>query len=131
MILHTKTPNGLQYKAALCVLLTALLLAAAGCGPSTVDAQRPTVAVYVGNALYTAVPFGEEQVITVDQSDGRVNEITFTGTDVHMSHATCDNQDCIEQGMITMDNYETRPMREWIICLPNGVTVEYIPGETE
>ena len=33
-------------------------------------------------------------------------------------------QDCVEQGTMTGENVDTRPMRNWIVCLPNGISIE-------
>lgn len=90
------------------------------------------VAIYIGNALYTVVPFDTPDVIIVDQGDGRVNEITLDGEKVYMSHSTCEGQDCTQQEPITPENYQDRlVLLNYILCLPNQVTVEYIPEREE
>lgn len=85
------------------------------------------VAIYVGNDLYTVLDFHEAQVFEVNQGNGVTNEITLTGDSVYMSHSSCDNQDCVQQGDITLENLETRVLMNWVICLPNGVTIELVP----
>lgn len=119
-------------------LIAAFLLCAgllSGCG-SGQDAANPgpadQVSIYIGNDLYETVPFGTPQVIEVEQKNGMVNEVTLTEDAVFMSSASCDNQDCVHQGHITLENYEQRPLGQWIICLPNQVTIELVPAaETE
>lgn len=103
---------------------------------STTATQRPPfllpdpdqVAVYVGNDLFTMVPFAQETMVPVAQTNGNINEITLTGEEVYMSYSTCDNQQCVHQDAITEDNYETRILFQFIICLPNQVTIEFVPG---
>ena len=33
------------------------------------------------------------------------------------------------QGEITLDNYKTRILSTFVICLPNAVTIEMVPVE--
>ncbi len=89
---------------------------------------EPMVAITVGDQPYDIVPFLQEKVITVDQGGGKVNEVELTGKAVRMRASTCDNQDCVHQGDITLDNYEERVLMGWIICLPNQVSIEFVPG---
>lgn len=109
-------------------LLAALLLLTGGCARTPAEGGGPAVNIYLGEALYASLPFSEPDVVTVDQGDGRVNEVTLTGEGVYVSHATCENQECVKQGQITAENYTSRLLHEWILCLPNGVTVEFVPG---
>ena len=46
-----------------------------------------------------------------------------------MEYSTCENQDCIGEGTITLDNYNDRILGTWIICLPNQVTIEMVPAD--
>ena len=36
---------------------------------------------------------------------------------------------CVMQGEITVDNYKTRVLTTYVICLPNDVSIEFIPAE--
>ena len=84
------------------------------------------VRIYVGEELYRQLTLGQPQTVTVKQENGRVNVIAVTENGVYMADSTCDNHDCIEQGEVTPGNLETRALRNWIICLPNQVTVELV-----
>ena len=47
-----------------------------------------------------------------------------------MESATCENHDCIEQGIVTLENRQTRPLMNYILCLPNQVSIAlYTPEE--
>ncbi len=92
-------------------------------------ATSATVVIYVGNQEYKRVPLNELQDILVEQTGGRVNEIVIDGHGVHMGRSTCDNQDCVQQGEITLDNYEERVLSTWIVCLPNEVSIELVVDE--
>lgn len=58
------------------------------------------------------------------------NTIHLTENGVYMEHSNCDNQDCVEQGMVTIENRSRRILANMIICLPNQVSLElYTPEE--
>lgn len=80
------------------------------------------VIIYLGSQVYDVLPL-EENTVTIDQGDGRVNEIAITDSSVVMASATCENQNCVHQGEVTLENYETRVLGTYIMCLPNQVTI--------
>lgn len=73
------------------------------------------------------IPMDRDKIITVRQSDDKINRIHITPDSVEMDSSTCANQDCVGEGVITLENYKTRILSTYIICLPNGVQVEMIP----
>ncbi len=75
------------------------------------------------------IPMDREKVITLRQEDGKINKVHITPEKVFMESSTCDNQDCVQQGEITVDNYKTRVLSTYVICLPNNVSIEFIPAE--
>ena len=80
--------------------------------------------IYINNSLYEVVPLNENAVITVDQGDGKVNHVQVKNGSIFMADSTCSDGLCISQGAMDPDNYADRPMLNWIICLPNQVTVQ-------
>ena len=40
-----------------------------------------------------------------------------------MAESTCDNQDCIYQGTVSLENRETRVLQNMVLCLPHNVTL--------
>ena len=84
------------------------------------------IVIYVGNEEYARVPVGDKQTITIDQGNGKVNVIEITERGAVMHSSTCANQDCIHEGEVTLDNYNNRVLNNWIICLPNKVSVELV-----
>ena len=88
------------------------------------------VVLTVGNRQYgDPIPMDRDKIITIRQSNGQINKVHITPDSAYMEYSTCDNQDCVEQGHITLDNYETRILSTFVICLPNNVTIEMIPAE--
>ena len=59
-----------------------------------------------------------------------VNTIHLTPEGVFMEDSTCEGHDCVQQGIVTLDNREERILGNMIICLPNQVTLQlYTPEE--
>ena len=91
---------------------------------------RGHVLITVGNRQYgDPIPMDREKIITVKQENGQINKVHITPNGAWMEYSTCDNQDCVGQGHITLDNYKTRILSTFVICLPNNVTVEMVPVE--
>ncbi len=123
-------------------LLVMALCLCVGCGaaeqdseatepPADAGAARPRgyVLIAAGNeAKWFALPEEEPMNLTVNQTDadGNVysNVICLTPEGVYMAASTCENQDCVQQGEVTLDNRELRVLGSWIICLPHQVSVE-------
>jgi hypothetical protein len=111
------------------IVIIAVFLAVAMLGLVGVKVFAPTgnityADIYVDEGLYEAVPLNEDTVITIDQGDGKVNYVEVKDGSIFMVDSTCADHLCVTQGAMSPDNYEKRPMLNWIICLPNRVTVE-------
>ncbi len=63
-----------------------------------------------------------------DQSEAE-NVIHLTPEGVCMESSTCPNQDCIQQGMVSLENRSERLLSNMIICLPNQVSLELYSRE--
>ena len=91
---------------------------------------RGYVVITVNGRQYgDPIAMDRDKIITVRQDDGKINRVHITPEEVCMESSTCDNQDCVGEGNVTHDNYQTRILGSWIICLPNAVTIEYIPSD--
>ena len=104
-----------------------LLLALAAFFASRLFAQTSDAAqvtVYVSGAVYAQVSANDYQTITVDQGGGKVNVIVIDGSGVRMESSTCKNQICVHHGTIDPNNADELLLDHWIVCLPNGVSVE-------
>ena len=70
--------------------------------------------------------------VVLHHEDGEDSEnvVHVTSDGVYMEKSTCDNQDCVEQGTVTIDNRKERALYNMIVCLPNQVMLElYTPDE--
>lgn len=93
--------------------------------------------VYVSAATQSGwLPLPEEDDYTYSLKqilqDGTeaVNLIHLTPDGVYMEDSTCENHDCVHQGIVTLENRKDRILGNMIICLPNQVCLElYTPEE--
>ncbi len=85
--------------------------------------------VSVAGEMYEPIPLDGKARYTVTRGD-KVNVIEVTEDSVTMHSSTCDNQDCVLQGTVTLENREGRVLKNMILCLPNEVVLElYTPEE--
>lgn len=112
------------------IIIIASLLAAALAGFVLVNvfgSQRGDtgyVYIKVKDQLYESAPLNEDRVITIDQGSGTVNHVEIKDGAVRMLDSTCADKQCVHQGDMTAENINERALRNYIICLPNKVTVE-------
>ena len=95
-----------------CVLLIALLpfaLRRSGSGGAY-------AVVYVGSEVYGSYPLQDDAQIDIAQEDGSVNRVRIEGGRVSMAYSTCKNQICVLHEAVSQQD-------EWIVCLPNRVSV--------
>lgn len=90
-----------------------------------------TVTIYVGSDVYASVSASDYQTITVDQGDGKVNVIVIDEHGVHMESSTCKNQICVNHSAINPNDPNDLVLNNWIVCLPNSVSVEVTGAEGE
>lgn len=93
------------------------------------EAENVMVTIYVNDETYASVPADEYQQITIDQGDGKINVVSIDETGVRMLSSTCRNQICVRTGTIHPDMHEELLINNWIVCLPNGVSVEISGAE--
>ena len=58
-----------------------------------------------------------------------LNVIHLTPDGVYMEDSTCENHDCVKQGMVTLENRDERILGNMIICLPNQVLLQLMTPE--
>ena len=93
---------------------------------ATQEAPIAYLVVSVGNTRYKPLPIYREAEYRLHQANGRDNVLHVTRDSVYMKEANCDNQSCINQGTVTLNNAETRVLGNMIICLPNQVVLELV-----
>ena len=58
-----------------------------------------------------------------------VNVLHLTPEGFWMEDANCEGHDCVKQGVVTLENRETRILWNMIICLPHQLSLELITRE--
>lgn len=58
-----------------------------------------------------------------------LNIIHLTPNSVYMEDSTCENHDCVDQGIVSFENKEERILGNMIVCLPNQVLLELYTAE--
>ena len=87
--------------------------------------------IVLNNMLYGIEPLGEERDVTIDQGNGVENVIHLLPNGYYMHSSTCDNQLCVSEGTVTIDNYNRRILGPFVLCLPHNLQLELvIPGAT-
>ncbi|MGN0793533.1 MAG: NusG domain II-containing protein [Aristaeellaceae bacterium] len=88
--------------------------------------QEPAKAYLVVTAhgyLYDPIPLYTAGRYRITFGDN-VNVVEVTEDSIRMAESTCANQDCVEQGTVTLENRGKRVLQNMIICLPNDVALE-------
>lgn len=94
-------------------------------GEETETATQPLayLVVTVAEEIYEPIALTEPGRYRISRGD-YVNVIEVTENSVWMAESTCDNQDCIYQGTVTLENKSERVLQNMILCLPNEVILE-------
>lgn len=82
--------------------------------------------VYVNDEEYARLPLDTPATLTIDQGDGKVNVVEIFKGGVRMQSASCHNQLCVQQGDVTPQSAAHAALKNWIVCLPNGVSIELV-----
>lgn len=138
--------------AGLLVVIIAVLLASKGIQkkPDTLPENLPAIpagdseaapaelplgfirALANGESKWLPLPTGDEEVlITIGrQNDPAVsNTLRLWKNGFRMDSSTCDNQDCVMQGDVTLENMDSRVLMHMVLCLPHDVAVELYSTE--
>ena len=114
------------------LIVTAGVLAALLRKDLEVPADENTKAyllVEVAGTTYEPILLEEEGRYTITRGE-MVNVIAATPDSIYMHSSTCDNQDCVIQGVVSLQNRADRVLQNVIVCLPNEVVL-YLYTENE
>lgn len=114
------------------ILLTAILLLVPALRITAEEPERmPAGFVRVTTATQTGwlpLPTDEEYTYPLIQilPDGTrtMNVIHLLPDGVYMESSTCDNQNCVHEGTVTLESRNGRVLGNAILCLPNQVSLE-------
>ena len=80
--------------------------------------------------FYEPLPLTGEGSFVIKQDEATSNTVHITPASIWMEHSTCENQDCVDQGTVSLENMDSRVLSNMIICLPNEVVLELHTPET-
>jgi len=84
------------------------------------------VVVSTSSAMYLPVPLVEGNSFKLNFSDTEYNLVHVGDNSVYMEESTCDNQNCVGQGEITLENRNDRILYNMILCLPHDLSLELL-----
>lgn len=107
--------------------------------PDAADSQTEEEEMPVGYILvqrngeggWIPLPAGESMTVRLnDEKDPDIqNVLRVTPNGFLMESSTCDNQDCVDQGEVTLENMDERVLMNMVICLPHQLSVELYSTE--
>ena len=84
------------------------------------------------SGISSPIPLNEENSFRVKQGDGSENVVHIGKNSFYMESSNCDNQNCVGEGEVTLENRDSRILYNMVICLPHQLTLELLtPEETE
>ena len=92
--------------------------------------EKAYLVVSVQGNLYEPMPLEGEGSFTIKQDEHTTNTVHVTPDSIWMEHSSCENQDCVDQGTVSLANMKDRVLYNMIICLPNEVVLELHTPET-
>ena len=82
--------------------------------------------VSVNNRMYEPIPLDVNFSVDIKRDEGYHNLVIVESGVVSMMFSTCDNQLCVHQGQVSLDNRDLRALYNQIVCLPNEVLLEVL-----
>lgn len=84
--------------------------------------------ITVNGETYAPIRLDGPGKYTITRGD-KVNVVEVTESSICMHSSSCDNQDCVLQGTVTLENRADRVLQNMILCLPNEVVLELMTEE--
>ena len=85
--------------------------------------------VTTSSGVHAPIPLNEENEFRLTQADGSENVVHIGKNSFYMHSSNCENQNCVGQGEVTLENRETRLLFNMIICLPHNLSLELLTRE--
>lgn len=86
--------------------------------------------VYVGTGMYEPIPLRGSARFTLKTNGGaNVNIVEVNETSMWMAESTCPTQDCVNQGVVSLENKDTRILGDCIYCMAHNVTLQLIDAQ--
>ena len=92
-------------------------------------AQNPAesyLVVTTSNNIYAPIPLNEENEFRLTQKDGSENVVHIGKNSFYMKSSNCDNQNCVDEGEVTLENRNTRLLLNFVYCLPHNLSLQLV-----
>ncbi len=114
----------------LVIAAVALLIVVAGAIAAVVrprmapveENTRAYLVVEVAGQMYEPMLLEVDGKFTITRGE-MVNVVAVTKDSVTMHSSTCDNQDCVLQGVVSLENRADRVLQNMILCLPHEIVL--------
>ncbi len=78
------------------------------------------------SGVHAPVPLNRDNEFRVTQADGSENVVHIGKNAFYMASSNCDNQNCVQQGEVTLENRDSRVLFNMVICLPHDLSLELL-----
>ena len=75
------------------------------------------------------IPLNGDNAFRITQADGSENVVHIGKDSFYMESSNCENQNCVQQGEVTLENRDTRVLLNMVICLPHNLRLELVTRE--
>ena len=80
----------------------------------------------------TPLPLNEDGSFRITQPDGSENVVHVGKDSFYMESSNCDNQNCVDEGEVTLENKDSRVLFNMVYCLPHRLSLALLtPEEAE
>ena len=86
------------------------------------------VRITIDNEVADVLDLDKDTTKTYQTAEGE-NTLVIKDGEVSITEADCKNQICVHHGVIDPSNLDDLLLDHWIVCLPNGVSVEVTGAE--
>jgi len=92
-------------------------------------AQNPAesyLLISTASGSYLPIPLSEDAAFKIHFGEEEYNLVHIGKNSVYMEESTCENQNCVGQGEVTLENKDTRALMGMILCLPHELSLELV-----
>ena len=88
------------------------------------EPQNSLVVIYKDGSIYKTLPLFEDEVVTIEDDEGRINVVSIKDGKADMIEANCQDKICVNTRSAQKDGHS-------IVCFPNRVVVEITGAEKD
>ena len=82
--------------------------------------------VTTSSGTHSPIPLAEETSFTINYQGDEFNTIHIGKNYFFMEESSCENQNCIEEGTVSLENRESRVLYNMVLCLPHNLSLELL-----